>query len=56
VRLPNGNFVVAIDRADNSNGDPSWPQVIEMTPAGKVVWQWGDLNAARQLVNVYVLQ
>ena len=32
------------------------PEILEFTPANKIVWQWGNQTLAAQVTNVYVIQ
>ncbi len=58
VRLASGNYVVAnwTGHLNDAVVDDTYPHVIELTPANKVIWKWGTQAEARQITNVYVLR
>jgi hypothetical protein len=58
VRLANGDYVIAnwLGHLGSATGEFATHQVIEFTPANKLVWQWGSTALARQITNVFVVR
>jgi hypothetical protein len=56
VHLANGNFVAANWLGHLAAPPAATPQVVELTPNNKLVWQWGDQALTRNVTDVLVLR